>query len=113
MTNYITDSFNKFVFKTVKKLQTNDDLYDECSRVVEADKKSNSTLEQLVNDVAYAEIAYRFRLKKLKACGDKHGAVYFSYYDPLQDAAHHVGTARDRLMEYCWKHGIDYLAQLQ
>lgn len=112
MTNYITDKFNKFVFKTVKKLQTNDDLYDECTRCIECDKGA-SELEKLVNGVAYAEIAYRFRIKKFEACGDKHGFVHMSYFDPMQDAAHRLGCARDKLMEYCWKHGINYLAQLQ
>lgn len=112
MTNYITDGFNKFVFAQVKKLVTNDDLYDECTRCVEANRGANK-LEQLVNGVAYAEIAYRFRLKKLKACEETHGAVYFSYYDPMIDAAHQVGTARDRLIAYCLKHKLNYLAQLQ
>lgn len=112
MTKYITDKFNKFVFSSVKKLQTNDDLYDECTRCVEANKKA-SRLEQLVNGVAYAEIAYRFRLKKLKGCGQTHGCYYVSYYQPVVDAVKQVGCARDRLMEYCSKHGISYLAQLQ
>ena len=112
MTNYITDKFNKFVFKTVKKLATNDDLYDECVRVVEANKHCNE-LEQLVNSVAYAEIAYRFRLKKLKACKDTHGTVHGSYQNPMIDTVNRLGCARDRLMEYCWDNGINYLEQLQ
>lgn len=112
MTNYITDKFNKFVFSSVKKLRTNDDLYDECTRCVEASRKAPK-LEQLINGVAYAEIAYRFRLKKLKACKEAHGSYFNSYYQPVVDTAHQVGCARDRLMEYCWDNGISYLEQLQ
>lgn len=112
MTNYITDKFNKFVFETVKKLSTNDDLYDECTRVVEANKYC-SKLEQLVNAVAYAEIAYRFRVKKLEKCRETHGDIYFSYYDPMIDAVHQLGSARDVLMDYCWENDINYLEQLQ
>ena len=112
MTNYITDKFNKFVFSSVKKLHTNDDLYDECNRCIEASRKA-SKLEQLINGVAYAEIAYSFRLKKLEACGETHGSYYNSYYQPVVDTARQVGCARDRLMEYCWNNGINYLEQLQ
>ena len=112
MTNYITDKFNKFVFSSVKKLHTNDDLYDECNRCIEASRKA-SKLEQLINGVAYAEIAYGFRLKKLEACGETHGSYYNSYYQPVVDTARQVGCARDRLMEYCWNNGINYLEQLQ
>lgn len=112
MTNYITDKFNKFVFKTVKKLSTNDDLYDECIRVVEANKYC-SELEQLVNTVAYTEIAYRFRVKKLEKCRETHGDIYFSYYDPMIDAVHQLGSARDVLMDYCLENNINYLEQLQ
>lgn len=112
MTNYITDKFNKFVFSSVKKLHTNDDLYDECNRCIEASRKA-SELEQLINGVAYAEIAYKFRLKKLEACGETHGSYYNSYYQPVVDTARQVGCARDRLMEYCWNNGINYLEQLQ
>lgn len=112
MTNYITDKFNKFVFSSVKKLHTNDDLYDECNRCIEASRKA-SELEQLINGVAYAEIAYRFRLKKLEACGETHGSYYNSYYQPVVDTARQVGCARDRLIEYCWNNGINYLEQLQ
>ena len=112
MTNYITDKFNKFVFSSVKKLHTNDDLYDECNRCIEASRKAPK-LEQLINGVAYAEIAYGFRLKKLEASEETHGSYYNSYYQPVVDAAHQVGCARDRLMEYCWNNGINYLEQLQ
>lgn len=112
MTNYITDKFDKFVFSSVKKLHTNDDLYDECTRCIEANKHCNE-LEQLINRVAYAEIAYKFRLKKLEACKETHGSYYNSYYQPVVDAAHQIGCARDMLIEYCLNNGINYLKQLQ
>lgn len=111
-TKYITDTFNKFVFASVKKLQTNDDLYDECTRCVEASKGA-SEVDKLVNSVAYAEIAYRFRLKKLKASEESHGNYFISYKDPVDDAAHNIGCARDRLMDYCKGDMKMYLSLLQ
>lgn len=112
MTNYITDKFNKFVFKTVKKLQTNDDLYDECLRCIEANKRETE-VTKLVNNIAYAEIAYRFRLKQLKASEETHGTHFISYKETVDDAAHGIGCARDRLMDYCKDDIKMYLSLLQ
>lgn len=112
MTKYITDKFSKFVVKTANALTTNDDLYDECTRVVQANRQC-SVFEQLVNAVAYAEIAYRFRAKKFKNHENAHGSIYESYHEPYVDSMNRLGSARDRLMEYCWENCINYLAQLQ
>lgn len=112
MTDYITDKFNKFVFATVKKLNTNDDLYDECTKLIERNKHTDK-LTALINLVAYAEIAYRFRLKKLERCSETHGTYYRSYVEPVQDAMHQVLIARDNLMDYCAKKHISYLEMLQ
>lgn len=112
MTDYITDKFNKFVFATVKKLNTNDDLYDECTKLIERNKHTDK-LTALINSVAYSEIAYRFRLKKLEKCSETHGTYYRSYVEPVQDAMHQVLIARDNLMDYCAKKGISYLEMLQ
>ena len=112
MTDYITDKFNKFVFATVKKLNTNDDLYDECTKLIERNKHTDK-LTALINSVAYAEIAYRFRLKKLEKCSETHGTYYRSYVEPVQDAMHQVLIARDNLMDYCAKKSISYLEMLQ
>ena len=112
MTDYITDKFNKFVFTTVKKLNTNDDLYDECTKLIERNKHTDK-LTALINSVAYAEIAYRFRLKKLEKCAETHGTYYLSYAGPVQDAMHQLLIARDNLMDYCVKKRISYLNLLQ
>ena len=109
MTNYITAKFDEFVESTTDKLNNNDDLYDECTKLVQANKKCNK-LDSLLNSVAYAEIAFRFRLKKLALCDQTHGTYFNSYNDPMEDAAAQLMMTRDKLMDYCAKKKLDYLS---
>jgi hypothetical protein len=113
MTSYITDKFDKFVADTVDRMHTNDDLYDVCTLLVECNKTADNKLEQMINDLAYAEIAYKFRVKKLKHCDIAHGSLYEAYLHPTEDARNQLLGTRDKLMDYCQENGISYEKCLQ
>lgn len=108
-TNYITDSFDKFVSDTANRLFTNDDLYDECLKLLTANK-TDTEANRLINSCAYGEIAYIFRKKKLDTCGETHGTYYKSYADTVRDAKYQVCETRDRLLDYCKAHNCDFAA---
>ena len=112
MTNYITDKFDTFVDTVAEKLITNDDLYDECLRLIKANKK-DTKLNQLISSCAFGEIAYKFRSKQLTMCGETHGTHFESHSDSLRDAMYQMCETRDRLMEYCKNNGSEYLQYLQ
>ena len=100
MKNYYTGKASDFIEQKVSQLLTNDDLYNECTRLVEINKTCNR-LTRLKNNVVFSEIAYRFRVKKLELCQESHGSTYTSYVEPMKDAMIQLLSARDYLMDYC------------
>lgn len=105
MQNYYTGNASDFIEQKVSQLVTNDDLYDECTRLVEINKTCD-TLTRLKNNVVYGEIAYKFRTKKLESCKEIHGSTYSAYAEPAQNAMIQLLSARDYLMDYCDENSI-------
>ena len=102
MKNYYTGKASDFIEQTVSQLVTNDDLYDECLRLIEINKTCDK-LTRLKNNVVFGEIAYKFRVKKLKVCQDIHSSTYKSFAEPMENAMIKLLSARDYLMDYCYK----------
>jgi hypothetical protein len=100
MKNYYTGKASDYIEQTVSQLVTNDDLYNECTRLVEINKTCDK-LTRLKNNVVFGEIAYRFRVKKLELCQDIHSSTYASYVEPMENAMIKLLSARDYLMDYC------------
>ena len=105
MKNYYTGKASDFIEQKVSQLFTNDDLYNECIRLVEINKTCDK-LTRLKNSVVFGEIAYRFRVKKLELCQESHGSTYASYVEPMENAMIQWLSARDYLMDYCDKKRI-------
>ena len=100
MKNYYTGKASDFIEQTVSQLVTNDDLYNECTRLIEINKTCDK-LTRLKNNVVFGEIAYKFRVKKLKVCKDIHSSTYESFAEPMENAMIKLLSARDYLMDYC------------
>lgn len=100
MKNYYTGKASDYIEQTVSQLVTNDDLYDECTRLVEINKTCDK-LTRLKNCVVFGEIAYKFRAKKLEACHEIHSSTYESCVEPMEYAMIKLLSARDYLMDYC------------
>jgi hypothetical protein len=100
MKNYYTGKASDYIEQTVSQLVTNDDLYNECTRLVEINKTCDK-LTRLKNNVVFGEIAYRFRVKKLELCQDIHSSFYASCVEPMENAMIKLLSARDYLMDYC------------
>lgn len=100
MTNYYTGKASDYIEQTVSQLVTNDDLYNECTRLVEINKTCDK-LTRLKNNVVFGEIAYRFRVKKLELCKEIHSSTYASSVEPMENAMIKLLSARDYLMDYC------------
>ena len=100
MKNYYTGKASDFIEQTVSQLVTNDDLYNECTRLVEINKTCDK-LTRLKNNVVFGEIAYRFRVKKLELCKEIHSSTYASSVEPMENAMIKLLSARDYLMDYC------------
>lgn len=105
MKNYYTGKASDFIEQTVSQLITNDDLYDECIRLIEINKTCDK-LTRLKNNVVFGEIAYKFRAKKLEVCQESHGSIYASYVEPMENAMFKLLSARDYLMDYCYEKRI-------
>ena len=105
MKNYYTGKASDFIEQTVSQLVTNDDLYDECLRLIEINKTCDK-LTRLKNNVVFGEIAYKFRVKKLKVCQDIHSSTYESFAEPMENAMIQLLSTRDYLMDYCDEKGI-------
>ena len=105
MKNYYTGKASDFIEQTVSQLVTNDDLYDECLRLIEINKTCDK-LTRLKNSVVFGEIVYKFRVKKLKVCQDIHSSTYESFAEPMENAMIKLLSARDYLMDYCYKKRI-------
>ena len=105
MKNYYTGKASDFIEQTVSQLITNDDLYDECIRLIEINKTCDK-LTRLKNSVVFGEIAYKFRVKKLKVCQDIHSSTYASFAEPMENAMIKLLSARDYLMDYCYEKHI-------
>lgn len=100
MKNYYTGKASDYIEQTVNQLVTNDDLYNECTRLVEINKTCDK-LTRLKNNVVFGEIAYRFRVKKLELCHEIHSSFYASSVEPMENAMIKLLSARDYLMDYC------------
>ena len=105
MKNYYTGKASDFIEQTVSQLITNDDLYDECIRLIEINKTCDK-LTRLKNNVVFGEIAYKFRVKKLEVCQKIHSSTYKSSVEPLETAMIKLLSARDYLMDYCYEKRI-------
>lgn len=105
MKNYYTGKASDFIEQTVSQLVTNDDFYDECTRLIEINKTCDK-LTRLKNSVVFAEIAYKFRVKKLKVCNEIHSSTYESFAEPMEYAMIKLLSARDYLMDYCYEKRI-------
>ena len=105
MKNYYTGKASDFIEQTVSQLVTNDDLYNECTRLVDINKTCDK-LTRLKNNVVFSEIAYKVRAKKLEACQDIHSSSYVSSVEPLENAMIKLLSARDYLMDYCYEKRI-------
>ena len=105
MKNYYTGKASDFIKQTVSQLITNDDLYDECLRLIEINKTCDK-LTRLKNNVVFGEIAYKFRVKKLELCHEIHSSAYESCVEPLENAMIKLLSARDYLMDYCYEKRI-------
>lgn len=106
MNKYYEGNANDYIKKTIANMFCNDDLYDECNRLIKCNKQCN-TLTKLKNNVVYNEIAYGFRLKKLNEC-HSYGKIYNAYFSPMQNAMNQLLGARDELIDYCIDHNIEY-----
>ena len=100
MKNYYTGKASDFIEQTVSQLVTNDDLYNECTRLVEINKTCDK-LTRLKNNVVFSEIAYKFRAKKLELCKEIHSSTYESCAEPMENAMIQLLSSRDYLMDYC------------
>ena len=105
MKNYYTGKASDFIEQTVSQLVTNDNLYDECTRLVEINKTCDK-LTRLKNSVVFCEIVYKFRVKKLKVCKEIHSSTYVSCAEPMENAMIRLLSARDYLMDYCYEKRI-------
>ena len=105
MKNYYTGKASDFIEQTVSQLVTNDDLYNECTRLVEINKTCDK-LTRLKNNVVFSEIAYKVRAKKLEACHEIHSSTYVSCAEPMENAMIRLLSARDYLMDYCYEKRI-------
>ena len=105
MKNYYTGKASDFIEQTVSQLVTNDDLYNECTRLVEINKTCDK-LTRLKNCVVFGEIAYKFRVKKLEVCKEIHSSTYESSVEPLENAMIKLLSARDYLIDYCYEKRI-------
>jgi len=105
MKNYYTGKASDFIEQTVSQLVTNDDLYDECTRLVEINKTCDK-LTRLKNNVVFGEIVYKFRVKKLKVCKEIHSSTYASCAEPMENAMIQLLSSRDYLMDYCYEKRI-------
>lgn len=102
MKNYYTGKASDFIEQTVSQLVTNDKLYDECTRLVEINKTCDK-LTRLKNSVVFAEIVYKFRVKQLELCQELHSSTYASCAETMSNAMIKLLSARDYLMDYCYK----------
>lgn len=105
MKNYYTGKASDFIEQTVSQLVTNDDFYDECTRLIEINKTCDK-LTRLKNSVVFAEIAYKFRAKKLELCHEIHSSIYESFAEPMENAMLKLLSARDYLLDYCYEKSI-------
>ena len=105
MKNYYTGKASDFIEQTVSQLVTNDELYDECTRLVEINKTCDK-LTRLKNSVVFAEIVYKFRVKQLELCQDLRSSTYSACAETMANAMLKLLSARDYLMDYCDKKRI-------
>lgn len=102
MKNYYTGKASDYIEQTVSQLVTNDDLYNECTRLVEINKTCDK-LTRLKNCVVFGEIVYKFRVKQLELCKEIHSSTYASCAEPMKNAMIKLLSARDYLMDYCYR----------
>lgn len=106
-TSYVTDSFSKFVADRLEKIKTSEDLYDEQNKLSKCNDNSDE-MSVLINNAAYADIVYGYRLKNYKAAVEANLSNLDIYESPLADAQNLVLDSRDVLLDFCEKHGFDY-----
>lgn len=106
-TSYVTDSFSKFVANQSDKIKTSEDMYDEQNKLAKCND-SNDKFSALINNAAYAEILYSYMLKNYEAAVVANYSNLEIYETPLADAQNRVLDARDKLLDFCDAHGLDY-----
>lgn len=106
-TSYVTDSFSKFIADKSEKIKTSEDLYDEQNRLAKCNDKADK-FSILINFAAYAEILYSYRLRNYEAAVAANRSNLEIYESPLADAQNRVLDARDKLLDFCEGHGLDY-----
>lgn len=106
-TSYVTDCFSKFIADRSSKITTSEDLYDEQNKLVKRNDKSDP-FSTLINNAAYAEILYGYRLKNYEAAVAANRSNLEIYESPLTDAQNQMLDARDLLLDFCERHGLDY-----
>src|SRR5574344_1364383 len=100
MKNYYTGKASDFIEQTVSQLVTNDDFYDECTRLIEINKTCDK-LTRLKNSVVFAEIAYKFRSKKLELCHEIHSSTYESFADTMDTEINTLPRDRAHPFDSC------------
>lgn len=106
-TSYVTDSFSKFIASQSDKIKTSEDMYNEQNRLAKCND-STDKFSTLINNAAYAEILYSYRLKNYEAAVAANYTNLEIYETPLADAQNRVLDARDKLLDFCEGHGLDY-----
>lgn len=106
-TSYVTDTFSKFVADRTAKIKTSEDMYDEQSKLSKCNDGADP-FSVLINNAAYAEILYNYRLKNYEAAESANCSNLEIYESPLADAQNQVLDFRDMLLDFCEGHGLDY-----
>lgn len=106
-TSYVTESFSKFIKDKKASIKTSEDLYDEQNKLSKCNDKSDK-MSVLINNAAYAEILYNYRLKNYEAAVAANRSNLEIYESPLADAQNRVLDSRDTLYDFCEGHEFDY-----
>jgi len=106
-TSYVTDSFSKFIDSKNASVVNAEDLYDEQKKLSKCNDGADQ-LSVLINNTAYAEILYGYRLKNYEAAVAANCSNLEIYESPLADAQNQVLDSRDKLLDFCEGHGFDY-----
>lgn len=106
-TSYVTDIFSKFVADRSARIETSEDLYDEQNKLSKCNDGADP-LSVLINNAAYAEILYNYRLKNYEAAESANCYNLEIYESPLTDAKNQLLDFRDMLLDFCDGHGLDY-----
>lgn len=106
-TSYVTDTFSKFVADRSARIQTSEDVYDEQSKLSKCNDGADN-MSVLINNTAYAEILYNYRLRNYEAAEASNCSNLEIYETPLADAQNQVLDFRDMLLDFCERHGFDY-----